>query len=190
MSGLKLDKLIQMSNFKARQDRTTKNDVEEKIMQNEELRKQSWDFFQMQAGQRLTTFNFYIAISSLLSTGLAASFKPDICAPFLGIAFGLLLILFSFVFWKLDNRNRDLIKGAEASLKYFESVSSLEDERGKPHIAKRFIREEFDTSEKKKHRSWWRLWRNHYSYSECFSAVFMIFGIIGLVGFLISIVLL
>ena len=50
-------------------------------MSDEELRKQAWDYFQLQAGQRLTTFNFYIAISSLLTTGLATSFKADIGLP-------------------------------------------------------------------------------------------------------------
>jgi len=32
-------------------------------MTEEELRKQAWDFFQIQTSQRLTTFNFYITIS-------------------------------------------------------------------------------------------------------------------------------
>ncbi len=156
-------------------------------MTDGDLRKQAWDFFQMQAGQRLTTFNFYIALSSLITTGLAASFNPALCLPSLGIVFGVLLLLFSFIFWKLDHRNRDLIKGAEASLKYYESKSSLKDDKGKPHIAKRFTREDYDTNEKKKQSSW-RFWRNHYSYSTCFSAVFMVFGIVGLAGFIISLV--
>jgi len=155
-------------------------------MTDEELRKQAWDFFQMQAGQRLTTFNFYIAISSLLSTGLVATFKMDIDLPYLGIAFGLLLILFSFIFWKLDQRNGDLIKGAEASLKFFETKASLEDEAGIPHVAKRFSREEFDTNIKKNSHSW-RFWRNRYSYSQCFSRVIIIFGFGGLVGLCFSV---
>jgi len=154
-------------------------------MTEEELRKQAWDFFQMQAGQRLTTFNFYIAISSILSTGLVASFKHDGCLHYFGIVFGLLLLLFSIIFWKLDHRNRDLIKGAEESLRYFESKSLLKDENGKPHIAKIFTREEFDTNKKKTQRSWC-FWHNHYSYSTCFGAVFMVFGMVGLVGLIIS----
>lgn len=158
-------------------------------MTDEELRKQAWDFFQMQAGQRLTTFNFYVAISSLLSTGLAASFKSDIDLHYLGIAFGLLLLLFSFIFWKLDQRNRDLIEGAEQSLKFFEAKAALVDEAGMPHVAKRFRREEFDTNKKKCQRSW-RFWRNHYSYSECLRAVFLIFGTVGLVGLALSVVVL
>jgi len=156
-------------------------------MTDEKLRKQAWDFFQMQAGQRLTTFNFYIAISSLLSTGLVASFKTDLDFPYLGIVFGLLLILFSFIFWKLDQRNGDLIKGAEATLKFFEAKSTLEDEEGIPHVAKRFSREEFDTNIKRSSHSW-RFWRNHFSYSQCLRGVFMIFGCGGFVGLCFSVV--
>ncbi len=156
-------------------------------MTDEELRKQAWDFFQMQAGQRLTTINFYIAISSLLSTGLAAALKTDINLPHLGSAFGLLLILFSFVFYKLDQRNRDLIQGAEAALKFFESMAALKDEAGIPHIAKRFNREEYDTNQKKALASWC-FWRNHYSYSQCFRFMFVIFGCVGLAGLGVSLV--
>jgi hypothetical protein len=155
-------------------------------MTDEELRQQAWNFFQMQAGQRLTTFNFYIAISSLLIAGLVATLKSDIDVPYLGLAFGLLLILFSFIFWKLDQRNGDLIKGAEAALKYFEKKAPLADDSGAPHVAKRFSREEYDTGIKKGSNSWC-FWRNHYSYSQCFRLVFVIFGCCGFAGLCISI---
>ena len=150
-------------------------------MEEADLRKQAWDFFQMQAAQRLTTFNFYIALSSLFSGGLAASLKVQVDVPFVGVLIGLLLVLFSLVFWKLDHRNRDLIKSAEETLKFFESKVQLEDEDGKPHLAKRFMREEHETNALKAARSW-RLWRNHYSYSECFRVVFLAFGIVGILG--------
>ena len=94
-------------------------------MNEADLRKQAWDFFQMQASQRLTTFNFYIALSSLLSGGLAANLKAQDGIQFVSILLGLLLVLFSFVFWKLDQRNRDLIKSAEDALKFFESKRKL-----------------------------------------------------------------
>ena len=122
----------------------------------------------------------------MLSTGLVATFKADIDLPYVGIVFGLLLILFSFIFWKLDQRNGDLIKGAEASLKFFETKSSLADDSGIPHVAKRFSREEFDTNIKKGANSW-RFWRNHYSYSQCFRRVFGIFGGGGFVGLCFSV---
>lgn len=150
-------------------------------MKEEDLRKQAWDFFQMQATQRLTTFNFYIALSSLLSGGLAASLKAEESVSLLGVLLGFLLVLFSFVFWKLDHRNRDLIKGAEETLKFFESKTQFDNVEGKPHIAKRFTREDYDTNILKVARSW-RLWRNHYSYSDCLGVVFVAFGIVGILG--------
>ncbi len=157
-------------------------------MTDADLRKQAWDFFQMQAGQRLTTFNFYIALSSLLSGGLAASFKTDIDIPFVGLLLGFLLVLFSFIFWKLDCRNRDLIKSAEETLKFFETQTPFPDEDGKPHIVKRFTREEFDTNIQKAAGSW-RFWRNHYSYSFCFRLVFVAFAAVGVLGAVYSVLL-
>lgn len=155
-------------------------------MSYSELREQAWNFFQMQAGQRLTTFNFYVLISSLLCTGLASSFKVSSYSLYLGASFGFLLMLFSFVFWKLDCRNKDLIKGAEEALKFFEGTSDFQDKDGMPHLSKRFLREAFITS-KKKEMLTWKYWQNSYSYSECFGFVFIVFAIIGYVGFIWSI---
>jgi hypothetical protein len=157
-------------------------------MTEEQLREQAWNFFQMQAGQRLTTFNFYIVISSVIFTGLAGSFRSDVRLPCLGESLGLLLLLFSFVFFKLDERNRELIKGAEETLRYFESRAKLEGEAGDvPHIARRFTREDYDTKARKSRRSW-RFWRNEYSYSECFGMVFLVFGGAGLAGAVVSLI--
>ena len=150
-------------------------------MNNEELRKQAWDFFQMQSGQRLTTFNYYVFICSVACTGLASSFRADSSNPYIGISFGLLLVLFSFIFLKIDHRNRDLIKGAEEALKFFERTSTIQDADDGPHIAKRFLREDFDTCNKKQAKSW-KLWLNTYSYSECFRLVFTIFAVVGFSG--------
>ena len=140
----------------------------------------------MQAGQRLTTFNFYVVISTVLCTGLAATFKTDTNNPVLGVLFGFLLVLFSLIFWKLDQRNNNLIKSAENALKFFENTSDFGDQDGVPHVVKRFLREESETSELKNSRTW-KLWRNAYSYSECFWLVFAIFSFVGIAGFAWSI---
>ncbi len=156
-------------------------------MTHEALRQQAWDFFELQAEQRLTTFNFYIALSSLLSGGLAASFTTEVSLPYLGLLLGFLLVLLSFVFWKLDCRNRDLIKGAEEALRFFEAESPLPDEGSRPHPAKRFSREAFDTAQCTATISW-RVWRNHYTYSWCFRVVFVTFGIVGVLGGALSVI--
>jgi len=135
-----------------------------------ELREQAWNFFQMQAGQRLMTFNYYVLISSLLCTGLASSLKDDPNSSYLGASFGLLLILFSFVFWKLDRRNSDLIKGAEEALKFFEESSILNDTEGMPHVANDSCGRNLLLREKK--QMWtWKFWKCSFSYTECFGLV-------------------
>jgi hypothetical protein len=147
----------------------------------DDLRKQASDFFEMQAGQRMATFNFYIALASLLSGGLGAAVTAKSGFALLSPLLGLLLLLLSFIFWKLDQRNSDLVKSAENVLKYFEGAVALENEGEKPHLAKRFLREEADSLEKKRARTW-RVWKNYYSYSDCFGAVFLSFGSLGAIG--------
>lgn len=152
---------------------------------NELLRKQAWDYFQMHSSQRLTTFNFYIVISSVTATVLFSTYQKDYKVPVLGIPLGLLLILFSYIFWKLDQRNRQLIKGAEAALKYFESTSTLEDNEGEPHIAKVFQHEEYATLKRKANNSI-RPWKSYYSYSNSFNRIFLGFAVIGLLGLAVT----
>jgi hypothetical protein len=159
--------------------------MDDSAVANEATRKQAWDYFQMHSSQRLTTFNFYIVISSVVTTALFSTFQKDYNAPVIGIPLGLLLILFSYIFWKVDIRNRQLIKGAEAALKYFENTWALEDKDGEPHVAKIFHHEEFATRERKANRSMLP-WNSYYSYSNSFNRIFLGFAIIGLIGVVIA----
>ena len=152
---------------------------------DETLRKQAWDYFQMHSGQRLTTFNFYIVISSVITTAFFATLQKEYQVPQLGIALGFLLVFFSFVFWRVDIRNRQLIKGAESALKFFERTSELEDTNSEPHIAKIFLREEYETRLKRGNISLGLL-EKHYSYSDSFNMVFLAFGAIGVLGVVIT----
>ncbi len=152
---------------------------------DEPLRKQAWDYFHMHSGQRLTTFNFYIVISSVITTGLVATFQKDYQLPRLGIALGLLLSFFSFIFWKVDSRNRQLIKGAEEALIFFEKASGFEDTNGVPHVAKIFLREGYGTSQRRAGKSTLP-WKKHYSYTTSLNLVFLAFALIGLLGGIIA----
>lgn len=145
----------------------------------EGLRKRAWDYFQMHASQRLTTFNFYIVLSTLIAAGLFSTFEGNFDEPLVGCVLGALLSLFSFVFWKLDDRNRELIKTAESALKFLEDVSGLEDPTGSPHALKVFRSEEAATNTLKRRRERWP-WKKHMSYSDCFRFVFLVFGLGGL----------
>jgi hypothetical protein len=81
---------------------------------------------------------------------------------------GILLILFSFVFWKLDERVKLLIKNAEAALRFFEEQDGKE--IAVTHV---FRNEEVLTADAKAARL-------HMSYSTCFNIVFAAFAILGL----------
>lgn len=149
-----------------------------------DLREQAWDYFELHASQRLTTFNYYIVISTLITTGIFATFSKDYTSPSLGLAGGLLLGFFSFVFWKLDDRNRQIIKGAEDALKFFETSSDLADSADGPNVLKLFTRDDFLTARRRATGRTWP-WKKHYSYTTSFNWVFRAFGIFGLlaVGF-------
>ena len=153
----------------------------------ESLRKEAWDYFQMHAGQRLSTFNFYIVISSVLSTALFTSFQKDYRVPGVSAILGFLLAFFSFIFWRLDLRNKELIKNAEAALKFFESAREPMDSAEGFHVTKLFLHEEYKTGKKRSGRYLFLL-RRHWSYSDCFNLVFLAFECAGLLGIVVGLV--
>jgi hypothetical protein len=151
-----------------------------------DLREYAWNYFQLHAAQRLTTFNFYIALSTLITTGLFASFHEGFQVPSLGIALGLLLMIFSFVFWKLEQRNRNLIWHAEEALKLLEEKIAAENTVTE-HL-KMFCNEERKTKiQKDSHGTLKNIWIYPYSYSNCFNIVFWVFALMGLFGALASV---
>src|SRR5690349_3082540 len=85
-----------------------------------EQRDYAWSYFQLHANQRMTSFNFFVVIAALLTTGLARSLENDFKYHFVGVCLGFSLMITAFIFWKLDQRVRHLIKHAEAALKDIE----------------------------------------------------------------------
>lgn len=146
------------------------------------LQKQAWDYFALHASQRMTVFNFYIVLSALTTTSYVASFDSHSDLAPLRIALATLLCLFAFVFWKLDERTRRLVKIGEEALKHFEGVSPADD------FAKVFTREEAETSMKRSIRGGWNLWHRLLSYSDCFRLIFAVFFLAGVVELTVSLV--
>jgi hypothetical protein len=156
-------------------------DEQGKIKGINDFRQYAWDYFHYHASQRLTTFNFYIIICTLGATGYVAAIKEERTEPF-GIFMGLLLIVLSFIFWKLDLRNKQLIENAEDALKHLESETVLQETPESPHVLKIFTYEEAQTNRAKKKPKSFRLWKPHYSYSNCFNVIFFVFGALGLLA--------
>lgn len=75
----------------------------------------AWRYFALHAQQRMSVFNFFVVLSGILSTGIAASFqngKPTLVTATLGA----LLTVFAFVFQRLDRRGAQFVKLAEDAL--------------------------------------------------------------------------
>lgn len=97
--------------------------VDEKAMSPEEQRataratalQYAWNWFQYHAGQRMLVFRFFLVLTGALAAGCFAFLQKQNYDLLLVLA--ILTIAFCFLFWRLDCRNRTLVKIAETYLK-------------------------------------------------------------------------
>lgn len=85
----------------------------------------AWRYFELHAQQRMTVFNFYLAISGLTAAGIGVSLQYGSEFSIVTFMLGNFLSLISFIFWKLDQRVSELIKRSERALSELEKVSSI-----------------------------------------------------------------
>jgi hypothetical protein len=157
-------------------------------MKTEYLKKQAWDYFQLHANQRMTTLNFFIAVSSIIIAGIGVTLKNEFDYPSIKIVLGAMLSFLSFVFWKLDQRNRVLIKIAEKALMEFENENYSANELPVNDYVKIFTHEMILTEQVKSKRCI-MVWKNQYSFSECFNLIYSTFAAVGLLTILSAIFL-
>ena len=149
-----------------------------------ELREYAWKYFSLHADQRLKTFNFYLTLYAFAFGGLVVFIK-DAKSAALGVFAGVVLALLSFVFWRFDGRNKELVEVSHAALRQLEAdderVSGATDA---PHPTTLFSSEKLFTDKQKKDKplTWNPLtwWTAHYTYSRCFNVLFLVFGIAGI----------
>ncbi|MEH6689299.1 MAG: hypothetical protein V7693_18810 [Halopseudomonas sabulinigri] len=85
----------------------------------------AWRYFELHAQQRMTVFNFYLAISGLLAAGIGMCLQQGPKFSLLISILGVFLSCISFLFWKLDIRTSKMIKNAESVLQRIESEAIL-----------------------------------------------------------------
>ena len=83
----------------------------------------AWEYFKYHARQRQEVFRFYIVIVGALTAGYISSTEAF---PNYRYVFGLLLLIISILFKRLDQRSHKLIKLAESYLKVEEQHLSDE----------------------------------------------------------------
>lgn len=128
----------------------------------------AWGYFVLHANQRITVFNYFVIFAGVLCTGIAASIQSTPRLAAVGVALGGLLIILSFVFWRLDQRTAFLIKHAE------DLIATLE-----PELAPLLASEVQKTTDAKKSQGLW-------TYGRAFRTIFWVMGLIGLAGAALS----
>jgi hypothetical protein len=129
-------------------------------------------YFEIHAAQRMSVFNFFIVLSTIILTGLATCvFGEGIYAP-IGIPLGLLLSALALTFWKLDQRTSFLVKRAEKALTQLESDHF-------PAFGKIIGNE---PAEFQKLNEGLSLIRKRWTYSTSLGLVFIVVGTMGLAG--------
>jgi hypothetical protein len=135
------------------------------------FREYAWEYFKLHAGQRLQSFNFFLIVAGLLAAAITSLLKDGGAPRGLATPLGLALVTLSFVFWRLEERTKHLVKNAEAALKHLDSQEGLSDDGGTPNPLRLFDRDDYLVGMR---------WL-HLSYSNCFGIVFLVFGILGMV---------
>jgi hypothetical protein len=144
-----------------------------------ELREYAWKYFSLHAEQRLKTFHFFVILSTLL-TGAVLTIAKDTVHVGYASPLAYLLSVFSFVFWKLDIRNKELIRHGESALKNLENHFDFQNSGEQPQVIQLFSHEEWKTNMKLRFPKV-LLISAHMSYSDCFNVIFSVFGIGGFI---------
>ncbi len=139
----------------------------------------AWRYFELHAGQRMSTFNYFLVVFGIVSAGLAGCLRADGIFRLMGAALGVCLIVVAVAFWKLEQRVAFLIKHAEDALRQLELVHVVDS-------ARLFQKEPEHTRETQAMSSAAkRIW----TYGKSFRIVYGLAMVVGLAGLVLSIVL-
>jgi hypothetical protein len=137
-------------------------------------REYAWKWFEYHAGQRQIVFRFYLIIASAISAGYISTENSTSFHDFSCLT-GLLLAIFSVLFYKLDKRGIHLVKFSEEYLK-------IEEQR-----LNHLLNEEAILIV---HKADGHNLDNHkflYSFSSIYNSTFLLVGSIGLALFLLGV---
>lgn len=153
----------------------------------------AWKYFQQHASQRISFFNFFVVLASSMVALLVAALFQLKAYP-IGAAVGLMLAFISFIFWKVDERNKHLTKTGEHALKELESrygfLPKFDDataDKG-PAVLRIFTREEWATKKLREAQRGRPIWRRQLSLSRCLDLLFIVYGIAGCIGAALAII--
>jgi hypothetical protein len=147
--------------------------------ERKEARTYAWSYFALHADQRMKLFNFFLILSGLILAafpavrGMAPGAKAVAVLP-------LLLVLTAFIFWRLEERTRRLVKNGENALRFLDEqwpVGLLPDQT--PHYLRLFERDDHLMEVVK--RQWWAKCFVPISYAASFRIAYLMIGLVGAV---------
>ena len=133
-----------------------------------------WNYFSLHSSQRIQLLNFYIVLESLFVTGIFALFQLNQDYFPLKIIGSIAIIFFSFIFWRLDVRTKNMIKIAE------EAMKSIEDKYKRSFKESILI---FSFESKNSHDFKGKLF---FTYTKLFNLTFIFFALIGVLSIFFS----
>jgi hypothetical protein len=147
-----------------------------------ETRAYAWGYFALHADQRMKLFNFFLILSGLILGAFPAlrGMVPGVRAVAL---LPLLLTLTAFIFWRLEERTRNLVKRAEEALRLLDEQwpveATLPDKT--PHYLRLIERDDYLTDRIKERWTVKRLRLMPISYADSFRMVYLTMTGVGLV---------
>lgn len=129
-----------------------------------------WRYFALHAQQRVSVFNFFVVLSGVISAAIGGALQAGGPLNFVVVILGLLLPLLSFVFWRLDQRNSDLVKIAERALRRGEEANL-------PDYARIFVRESLAGTGSASSED--RVTQTRWTFRMSFKLIFLVMGTAG-----------
>lgn len=142
----------------------------------ESLLRYSWDYFRVHADQRMSIFNFFVALAVLMTGGLVGTFHKNFGMPALGTVLGLGLGFVSF--FSRTSRLHSL------SLRNTSRRSEVLTDRTFTQL---FSWESAVTRGLRSSRKRWSP-AAQFSYAQSFNLLFLFFGLVGAVGSILSLI--
>ncbi|WP_120430884.1 hypothetical protein [Acinetobacter baylyi] len=138
-----------------------------------------WKYFEIHSNQRMSLINYYFFISVAMLTGLGVILQStDKNFSILGGFISIIIILTSFIFWKLDQRTSYLIKFVEERMSEYETTNIV---NSKLRV---FSQEDFSQQLNNIQKN---IFTKNYTYGSMYRFLFSIMAINGLVGLILSV---
>jgi len=146
-----------------------------------------WKYFQQHAQQRIAYFNFFVVFSVLVTSCLMTTFQEKFEIHYVGIFLGVCQIIISYVFWKIDERNKFLTKHGENLIQKIENKYILAENDLEKEELSLFSTEEKHTCNIRSAQKGKGFLKKQISHSTSFRIIFIFFFLIGLFGMIMSI---